>query len=85
MTDLELYDKITGAGLFACQDNEPYFSWSGCDYCRARTGKTLGNSVHDCKGFISLEDAKIDNDYEFKLCGGCLCAIANGDPWPEED
>ena len=85
--ELELLEKITGNGLFSEVDGgEPYFAWQGCDYCNARTGKRLGAKVYDCTGFASLEEAKTssENYYEFRLCGGCLCAIANGDLWPED-
>ena len=84
--DLNLIEQITSSGLYSTITDEPYFSWQGCDYCHARTGKRLGNTVYDVKGYATLDDAQNNpgNYYEFRLCGGCLCAIDNGDPWSEE-
>lgn len=74
---------IMERGLYETTE-EPSFSWRGCDCCRERTGKQLGNTVYDAKGYLNFEDAKINNYYEFKVCGGCLCTYANGDNFPEE-
>ena len=85
--NLQLLEQITSNGLFSTLDDEPYFSRQGCAYCYARTGKHLGNDVYDCQGYKSLQDAieGTDNLYDFRLCAGCLCAIHNSDPWPEEE
>ena len=71
---------VIGSGLFE-EKGEPYFSWSGCDYCG--TGQGRGVMVSDYKGFRNLGDAQAPNrdekEYDFRLCGECLNKLYYGD------
>ncbi len=75
MIDIEsqnIYQQVLNGGLFSTQQEEPYFSHSGCNICN----NGWGDNVFDVKGFISLYDArhsKGDGDsYEFQACGECI-------------
>jgi hypothetical protein len=72
----ELVERCINSGLFDYGD-EFYFTWGGCDYCN----NGLGNTVTDCKGFMSLEEAQNDKDnyYEFKVCNECLNKLYYGE------
>jgi len=61
------------------EDDEPYFSYEGCENC----GNGLGNDVEDYKAVTSFQHSK-DDYYEIKLCAMCLCAYHNGDPLDED-
>lgn len=78
-------NRILQGGLYSVDETSKGFRWSGCDVCRERTGKRLGNDVYEAKGYLDLEAARGGKEYyDFNVCHGCLCAVANGDPWPEE-
>ena len=74
MTATKTYREILAAGLYSCAQEEPYFTWQGCDVCAETTGKRLGNNVYDVAGYASLEDARKGKDmlYEFRACDGCI-------------
>jgi hypothetical protein len=80
---MAIFTDIMTGGLYSTQTEEPFFSYTGCDVCRERTGKMLGGDVYEAIGYASLEDARAKDHYEFKVCDGCLCAYANGDEFPE--
>ena len=71
-----LIEKCVGSGLFSeiDENSEGYFTHSGCDYCRAKTGKILGNTVKDYKAYTTLKSAQRNknNYYTFKICNECL-------------
>lgn len=54
--------------------DEGYFSWRGCDNTDC-PDYGLGNTVYDCQGYKTLQEAQADpkgNLYEFKLCFDCI-------------
>ena len=45
------------------------WNWNGCDYC----SPGLANEVHDCNGFQSYDDARLQSRMlEFRVCDRCL-------------
>ena len=82
-------NTILQAGLWGQVPSEDtgepagYFTWRGCELCAERTGKRLGNHVYEVHAYAST-DAADEDVYEFEICGGCINALANGEPWPEE-
>jgi hypothetical protein len=66
----ELIEQVIGSGIFSF-DDEPYFSWRGCEHC----ADGLGATVYDPRGFRSLEDSEL---YEFRLCGACIDRLYYG-------
>lgn len=75
----KVYQEIMSNGLWSIENEEPYFSWHGCD-CPDCKGKGLGATVYDVKGYRNILETKNNNDnyYEFRLCGECLNLEANG-------
>jgi len=57
----ELIEQVIGSGLFS-SDDEPYFTWQGCEHC----GDGLGATVYDLQGYRILEDREF---HEFRVCG----------------
>jgi Zn-dependent M28 family amino/carboxypeptidase len=72
----EIIETVISNGLFK-NEEESYFTWQGCDYC----SPGLSNTVYDCKGYLTLQEAQEDRDnyYEFKLCGDCLYTLYYGE------
>lgn len=52
-------------------DQEPYFSWKGCDCCNNKKGATVEN----CTGF-NPDTKEIQ---EYKICGDCLYIATYGE------
>lgn len=68
LKDFELVSQVN-------QEDDGYFSWSGCDNVLAHGGKRLGGTVYACQGYKTLKEAQADpegNLYEFNLCFDCL-------------
>jgi hypothetical protein len=59
---------------------DEYFSHRGCDIC-SRLPCGGAGSVIDVhyRARVDLKARKFDAVYEGALCGGCLCALVNGD------
>jgi hypothetical protein len=55
--------------------DEGYFSWGGCDNVDCGS-HNMGNTVYDCEGYRTHEEAVADKEgsnlYEFKLCFACI-------------
>jgi len=66
----ELIEQVIGSGLFSF-DDEPHFSWRGCEHC----ADGLGATVYDLQGYRSLEDRQL---YEFRVCGDCVNSLYYG-------
>jgi len=66
----ELIEQVIGSGLFSF-DDEPYFSWQGCEHC----ADGLGATVYDLQGYRSLEDREL---HEFRVCGDCINRLYYG-------
>ena len=45
----ELIERVIGSGLFSF-DDEPHFSWRGCEHC----SDGLGATVYNLQGYSSL-------------------------------
>jgi hypothetical protein len=60
----ELIEQIISSGLFSL-DDEPHFSWQGCEHC----ADGLGATVYDLQGRRSLEDTE---SFDFQVCGDCI-------------
>ena len=75
-----IYSDIMASGLWSVENEEPYFSWHGCDNPDCHE-KGKGSTVYDTKGYRNLEEARNNNDnyYEFRLCGECLNLEANSE------
>ena len=63
----DLIEQVIGSGLFSF-DDEPYFSWQGCEHC----ADGLGATVYDLQSYRSLEDRTL---YEFQVCGDCINSL----------
>jgi hypothetical protein len=59
-------------------ESEPHFSWSSCDLCGSQYGGDR-EPIHaidkETNALLHYGDACID----------CICALANGNPWPDEE
>ena len=66
----ELIEQVIGSGLFSF-DDEPHFSWQGCEYC----ADGLGATVYDLQGYRSLEDTQ---SFDFQVCGDCISRMYYG-------
>ena len=66
----ELIEQVIGSGLFSF-DDDPYFSWQGCEHC----ADGLGATVYDLQGYRSLEDRDL---YDFQVCGDCINRLYYG-------
>jgi len=66
----ELIEQVIGSGLFSF-DDEPYFSWQGCEYC----ADGLGATVYDLHGYRSLEDTE---SLAFRVCADCIYRLYYG-------
>jgi hypothetical protein len=66
----ELIQQVIGSGLFSL-DDEPHFSWQGCEHC----ADGMGATVHNLQGHRSLEDRTL---YEFQVCGDCINSLYYG-------
>ncbi len=69
-TTPELIEQVIGSGFFSF-DDEPHFSWHGCEH----RANGLGATVHDLQGYRSLEDRTL---YEFEVCGDCINSLYYG-------
>jgi len=59
-----LIEQVIGSGLFSF-DDEPHFSWQGCEHC----ADGLGATVYDLQGYRNLADLEL---YEFRVCADCI-------------
>jgi len=66
----DLIEQVIGSGLFSF-DDEPHFSWQGCEHC----ADGLGATVYDLQGRRSLEDT---GSYDFRVCGYCIDRLYYG-------
>jgi hypothetical protein len=66
----ELIEQVIGSGLFSL-DDEPYFSWQGCEHCADGLGAT-GCDLH---GYRSLEDTE---SLAFRVCADCIYRLYYG-------
>ena len=66
----ELIEQVIGSGLFSF-DDEPHFSWQGCEHC----ADGLGSTAYDLQGYRSLEDTE---SYDFRVCGDCINRLYYG-------
>lgn len=75
----KLYREIEANGLYSCLNDEPFFSWHGCDNPEC-TEKGKGANVYEMKGYKNLSEAQNGNDnyYEYQLCEQCLNEMVNG-------
>jgi hypothetical protein len=78
--DKQVMQDIEASGLFSVTNEEPYFSWGGCEHPDC-TEKGKGATVYDVKGYRSLAEAQNGNDnyYEFQVCGDCLYRMEYGE------
>ncbi len=60
-----------------CTDAEEYFSHSGCDICPEGLAATVIDVAYRSRKDIDAK--RFDKIHEGQLCGGCLCALVNGD------
>jgi hypothetical protein len=63
----ELIEQVIGSGLFSF-DDEPHFSWRGCEHC----ADGLGATVYDLQGCRGLKDRTL---YEFEVCGDSINSL----------
>jgi hypothetical protein len=66
----ELIEQVIGSGLFSF-DDEPHFSWQGCEHC----ANGMGATVYDLQGYRSSEDRTL---HEFQVCGNCINSLYYG-------
>jgi len=60
-----------------CESSEEYFSHSGCDICPDGLAATVVDIVYLARKDIGA--GKFTQVFEGQVCGGCLCALVNGD------
>jgi hypothetical protein len=65
-----LIEQVISSGLFSF-DDEPHFSWQGCEHC----ADGLGATVCDLQGCLSLEDTE---SFDFQVCGDCINQLYYG-------
>jgi hypothetical protein len=63
-------EQVIAFGLFSF-DDEPHFSWQGCEHC----ADGLGAMVYDLQGYRSPVDTEL---YEFQVCGYCIHRLYYG-------
>jgi len=70
MSTPELIEQVIGSGLFSF-DDEPYFSWQGCEHC----ADGLGATVYDLQGYAVWKTGNSTNsESAVTALTGCITA-----------